>query len=127
MLDEDHEDVAGRSPAVGLALALTGVAAMGGGGWLAVTGAERLVDLTGIGGSAVGLTAVALATTAEFVALIPAAVRRGIPELAAAGIVGSVLYNATVTLGAAAIVGSLTDTDVAGPAGVAVASPRPSQ
>lgn len=107
--------------AVGLVLALVGVAAMGGGGWLAVGGAERLIDLTGVEGSVVGLTAVALATTAEFVALIPAAIRRGIPELAAAGIVGSVLYNSTVTLGAAALVGTLTNTNVAGPAAVAVA------
>ncbi len=50
-----------------------------------------------------GLTLVALATTSEFLALIPAALRRGIPELAAAGIVGSVIYNATVTLGVAAV------------------------
>lgn len=89
-------------------LALAVVAAMGTGGWLAVAGAERLIDLAGVGGSVVGLTAVALATTAEFIALVPAAVRRGVPELAAAGIVGSVLYNATVTLGAAALVGTLT-------------------
>lgn len=74
-----------RSAAVGLLLALTGVTAMGVAGWLAVAGAERVMDLTGVGGSVVGLTAVALATTAEFVALIPAAVRRGIPESAAAG------------------------------------------
>lgn len=117
-LDDDDD---GRSPATGLVLALTGVAAMAGGGWLAVSGAERVLDLAGVGGSVVGLTIVALATTAEFFALIPAAIRRGVPELAAAGIVGSVLYNATVTLGAAAVVGTLTDTGVADAAAAAVA------
>jgi cation:H+ antiporter len=118
-LREDDDEHQRRSPAVGLLLALAGVAAMGAGGWLAVAGAERVIDLTGFAGSVVGLTAVALATTAEFVALIPAAVRRGIPELAAAGIVGSVLYNATVTLGAAALIGTLTDTGVASAAAAA--------
>lgn len=120
-LSELHDDDArpARSPAVGLVLALAGVAAMGAGGWLAVVGAERLIDLAGVGGSVVGLTAVALATTAEFIALVPAAVRRGVPELAAAGIVGSVLYNATVTLGASALVGTLTDTGVGAAAAVA--------
>lgn len=119
-LREDDDEHQHRSRAVGLLLALAGVAAMGGGGWLAVAGAERVIDLTGVEGSVVGLTAVALATTAEFGALIPAAVRRGVPQLAAAGIVGSVLYNATVTLGAAALIGTLTDTGVAGAAAAAI-------
>lgn len=120
-MDEDDEDgeAPGRPAGVGLVLALVGVAAMGAGGWLAVAGAERLVALTGVAGSSVGLTAVALATTAEFLALVPAALRRGVPELAAAGIVGSVLYNATVSLGAGALVGDLTSPGVAVPAAVA--------
>jgi cation:H+ antiporter len=92
-------------------LAVVGIALMGAGGWLAVLGAERVIDLLGVVGSVVGLTLVALATTSEFLALIPAALRRWIPELAAAGIVGSVIYNATVTLGVAAAAQPL---DVAG-------------
>ena len=120
MVEEDGDDPDdARSPTVGLLLALVGVGAMGAGGWLAVAGAERLVALTGVAGSAVGLTAVALATTAEFLALVPAALRRGVPELAAAGIVGSVLYNATVSLGAGALVGDLSSPGVAVPAAVA--------
>lgn len=102
-LSEVLEDADDQTPASrGLVLAVVGIAFMGAGGWVAVLGAERVIDLLGVAGSVVGLTLVALATTSEFVALIPAAVRRGIPELAAAGIVGSVIYNATVTLGAAA-------------------------
>lgn len=119
MLEEEHAADDQRSSAAGLVLALVGVAMMGSGGWLAVSGAERLVELAGVAGSAVGLTVVALATTAEFVALVPAAVRRGIPELAAAGIVGSVLYNATVSLGAGAVVADLASTGVIVPAAVA--------
>lgn len=92
-----------RGPARGLALAVVGLSVMGAGGWAAVTGAERIVAGLGIAETAVGLTLVALATSAEFVALVPAAARRGMPELAVAGIIGSVAYNATVTLGGAAL------------------------
>jgi cation:H+ antiporter len=85
-----------------------------------VLGAERVIDLLGVSGSVVGLTLVALATTSEFVALIPAALRRGLPELAAAGIVGSVIYNATVTLGMAAVAQPLQVTGLVAPAAAAV-------
>lgn len=112
MHEADADGAHERPPAIGLVLALVGVAMMGGGGWLAVGGAERLIELTGVAGSSIGLTVVALATTAEFLALIPAAVRRKMPELAAAGIIGSVLYNATVSLGAGAAIGGLATTGV---------------
>ena len=106
---EALEDDGPDEPAIrGLALALGGIALMGAGGWAAVTGAERAVAALHVDGTAIGLTLVALATTAEFVALVFAAWRRGVPELAVAGIVGSVAYNATVTLGAAALLGGLT-------------------
>jgi cation:H+ antiporter len=86
------------------ALVVAGVAAMAGGGWLAVSGAERIVSSLGLRQSVVGLTFVALATTAELFALVWAAFRRGVEELALAGVLGSALYNATATLGAAALV-----------------------
>ena len=43
----------------------------------------------------------ALATSAEMVALVWAARRRGLTEVVVAGTVGAVAYNATVTLGLA--------------------------
>jgi cation:H+ antiporter len=61
-----------------------------------VVRALRLTD------SGVGLTLLALATTAELFALAWAAARRGVSEIAVAGMVGSVAYNATASLGAAA-------------------------
>jgi cation:H+ antiporter len=82
---------------------LGGVAIMAIGGWVAVLGAERLVDALGVTDSVIGLSVVALATTAELFALAFAALRRGIGELAVAGVVGSAGYNATVTLGGAAV------------------------
>lgn len=109
-------DAAGRSPAVGLLLALVGVALMAVGGDVAVRGAVRVVDSLGRSDSAVGLTILALATTAELFAIVWAAARHDVPELAVAGIVGSAVYNATATLGVAALVEPLHDQDVAGPA-----------
>jgi len=60
-------------PALGLVLALGGVALMAAGGWLAVGGAERVVAALSLADSAVGLTLLALATTAELFALAWAA------------------------------------------------------
>jgi cation:H+ antiporter len=74
------------------------------GGALAVRGAEGLVEVFGVGESVVGLTVLALATSAEMVALVWAARRRGLTELVVAGTVGAVAYNATVTVGLAALV-----------------------
>jgi cation:H+ antiporter len=86
---------------------LLGVLAMVVGGFLAVRGAESLVDALGVGESVIGLTVLALATSAEMVALVWAARRRGLSEVVVAGTVGAVAYNATVTLGAAALVSPL--------------------
>ncbi len=99
----DGDDATGRS----LGLVLIGVVAMVVGGALAVRGAEGLVDVLHLGESVVGLTVLALATSAEMVALVWAARRRGLTDLVVAGAVGSVAYNATVTLGLAALVSPL--------------------
>jgi cation:H+ antiporter len=98
--DDEHPD---RSPARSLALGVAGLALMLVGGDLAVRGAERLVDSLGRSDSAVGLTVLALATTAELFALVLTAARHDVPEIAVAGVVGSAAYNATATLGAAAL------------------------
>lgn len=62
-----------------------------------------LVDALGVADSVVGLSVVALATTAELFALVVSAHRHHVSELAVAGVVGSAGYNATVTLGGAAL------------------------
>jgi cation:H+ antiporter len=103
-LEERDEGSGHASDSRAALLVLLGVAAMAGGGWLAVSGADRIVSSLGLAQSVVGLTFVALATTAELFALVWAAYRRGIEELALAGVVGSALYNATATLGVAALV-----------------------
>jgi cation:H+ antiporter len=109
--------------ALGLALALAGVALMAGGGWLAVGGAERVVAALRLTDTAVGLTLLALATTAELFALAWAAMRRGVSEIAVAGVVGSVAYNATASLGVAALVRPLAVSGILVPAIAAAALP----
>ncbi len=89
---------------IGLLLVVAGIGIMAAGGWLAVIGAERLVEVLAVTDSVVGLSLVALATTAELFALAVSAHRHRVSELAVAGVVGSVGYNATVTLGGAALV-----------------------
>lgn len=51
-----------------------------------------------------GLTAIGLATSVELVVLVVAAARRGVTEAAVAATIGSFAYNATMTLGGAALV-----------------------
>ena len=89
-----------RPPAGPCCWCCSGVLGMVVGGFLAVRGAEGLVDVLGVGESVIGLTVLALATSAEMVALVWAARRRGLTEVVVAGTVGAVAYNATVTLGA---------------------------
>ena len=118
-----EEDGRSRPAALGLMLALGGVVLMAAGGWLAVGGAERVVAALSLADSAVGLTLLALATTAELFALAWAAARRGVSEIAVAGVVGSVAYNATASLGAAALVRPLAVGGILAPAIAAAALP----
>jgi hypothetical protein len=82
-----------------------------------------VVRALGLTGSAVGLTLLALATTAELFALAWAAMRRGVSEIAVAGVIGSVAYNATATLGVAALIQPLSATGLLAPAIAAAALP----
>jgi cation:H+ antiporter len=120
---DDAEDGESRPAALGLALAMGGVALMAAGGWLAVGGAERVVRALHLTDTAVGLTLLALATTAELFALAWAAMRRGVSEIAVAGVIGSVAYNATATLGVAALVRPLAAGGILAPAIAAAALP----
>ncbi len=94
-------------PARDIALVLAGVLLMVLGGAVAVLGAERLVDATGLTDGPVGLTLLALATSAEMLALVVASRRHGVEEVAVAGALGAVAYNATVSLGVGALVAPL--------------------
>jgi cation:H+ antiporter len=112
-----------RPAAFALALAVAGLVVMTAGGAAAVDGAERLVRALGRSDAEIGLTVLALATTAELFALVLAAARRGVHEVAVAAVVGSAAYNATATLGAAALVQPLPPAGVRGAALLAAALP----
>lgn len=94
-------------PSRSLLMVLLGLLGMVVGGLLAVRGAEGLVDVFGVTDSVIGLTVLALATSAEMVALVWSAHRRGITEVVVAGAVGAVAYNATVSIGLGALVSPL--------------------
>jgi cation:H+ antiporter len=112
-----------RSQGIALLLTLVGLAVMTAGGEAAVEGATRVVRSLHQDDTAIGLTLLALATTAELFALVFAAARHDVGEVAVAGIVGSAAYNATATLGTAALVRPLTTGAVLGPAVAAAALP----
>jgi cation:H+ antiporter len=112
-----------RAPGVALLLTVVGLAVMTAGGKAAVEGATRLVENLDQTDTAIGLTLLALATTAELFALVLAAARHDIGEVAVAGIVGSAAYNATATLGTAALVAPLRTGPVLGPAVAAAVLP----
>jgi cation:H+ antiporter len=119
----EEEGEKDRAPGLALVLTLVGLAVMTAGGKAAVEGATRLVDSLSLDDTAVGLTLLALATTAELFALVLAAARHDVGEVAVAGIVGSAAYNATATLGTAALVRPLDTGPVVGPAVAAAALP----
>jgi cation:H+ antiporter len=120
-LDDEPEEASHRWR--GLTLAIVGIAIMATGGWVAVVGADNLVEALGVAESVVGLSIVALATTAELVALAVSAHRRDLSELAVAGVVGSAGYNATVTLGGAALARPIATAGILGPAWLAAGLP----
>lgn len=95
---------AGVAASAGLAKAVAGIVVMTAGGVAAVAGAQRVVTGSGTTDSVVGLTLLALATSAEMLALVVAAHRHAVAEIAVAGAVGAVAYNATVSLGVAPLV-----------------------
>lgn len=90
-----------------LGLCLVSLAMMGAGGNFTVDGARGLAAWLGLSETIIGLTVVALATSAEMVALSIVPVLKGHPELTVGAILGSYAYNSTLTLGAAALVSPL--------------------
>jgi cation:H+ antiporter len=93
-----------RRPVRSTGLAVLGLMLVTFGGWAAVSGAERIVTGLDLSGSGVGLTLVAFATSSELLALLWAARRHRVTEIAVAALVGSVVGNATATLGIATLV-----------------------
>jgi cation:H+ antiporter len=122
-LEDDGDSERVRVSAIPLVLVLVGIVIMTLGGRIAIAGAECVVSALSVSDTAVGLTFVALATTAELLALIFSAARRQVSDLAVAAVLGSAAYNATATLGIAALARPLTAADPAIAALTAAALP----
>jgi cation:H+ antiporter len=93
-----------------LALVLVGVATLAIGSIVLV---EAIRSISGVESTQteLSLTLVGFATTLELVVLAWSTARRGVTEAAVAAVVGSFAYNATMSLGAAALVRPLSIAD----------------
>lgn len=86
-----------------LLLVAGGLAAIIAGATVLVAAIRHLTDVQA-DQTRLGLTVIGFATAFELVVLAVAAARRGATEVVAAAVIGSFAYNATMTLGAAALV-----------------------
>jgi cation:H+ antiporter len=93
-----------------LALVLVGVAALAVGSIVLVEAIRSISDIESTQTN-LSLTLVGFATTLELVVLAWSAARRGATEAVVAAVVGSFAYNATMSLGAAALVRPLSIAD----------------
>ena len=93
-----------------LALVLLGVTALALGSIILVEAVRSISDVESTQ-TGVSLTLVGLATTLELVVLAWSAARRGVTEAVVAAVVGSFAYNATMSLGAAALARPLVIAD----------------
>jgi cation:H+ antiporter len=111
-LEEAAESTAGGRVGRELVVVVAGLAAMVVGATLLVDGVRELVEAEA-DQARLSLTIVGFATGFELVVLAWSSARRGITEAVVAGVVGSFAYNATMTLGVAAVVRPLQVTDAA--------------
>jgi cation:H+ antiporter len=88
-------------------LFVLGLALLVGGADLLVRGAARLATAAGVSALVVGLTVVALGTSAPELAVTVAATYRGEPDLAVGNVVGSNIMNILLILGMSAMVAPL--------------------
>jgi cation:H+ antiporter len=100
---EEHVDPS-RSTWLSTLMVVGGIAAMTGGGKLAIDGAVRVAGMLGISDSLIGLTVVAVGTSLpELVSSIVAA-RRGKADIAVGNAVGSNVFNIFWILGISAVI-----------------------
>ncbi len=98
-----HDAATSERPRIGeVAWVFAGVGGMVAGAWLLVESVRSLTDVEATQ-TTLALTVVGFATAFELVVLAWSAARRGITEAVVAAVVGSFAYNATMSLGAAAL------------------------
>lgn len=95
---------------VELVTVVAGLAAIAIGSVMLVEAVRQITDVEATQ-TRLGLTLVGFATSFELVMLVFSAARRGLTDVALAGVVGSFGYNLTMSLGAGALVRPLSVTD----------------
>jgi cation:H+ antiporter len=102
--DEAVADRAGRHPAAAVGLLAAGLLALSVGATWLVGGATDIARQWGVSELVIGLTVVAIGTTAPEIATSVVAAIRGEQDLAVANVVGSNLFNLLGVLGLTAVV-----------------------
>jgi cation:H+ antiporter len=111
-VEEAAEQPVVHSPLpVALLWVLLGVALLAGGGWILVWGAVGLARAAGVSDALIGLTVIAIGTSAPELVTSLLAARRGQHQIAVANIVGSNLFNILLVLGATGLFGTLPVAD----------------
>ncbi|MEO5510783.1 MAG: calcium/sodium antiporter [Longimicrobiales bacterium] len=94
-------------PITAIGLILLGLAFLAGGGESLVRGATGIARLAGVTPAVIGLTVVAIGTSTPELVVSFVAAMRGQSEIAVANVVGSSIFNITLTLGVTAMIFAL--------------------
>ena len=86
------------------ALVAAGVALLGGGAWLAIENAVAVAEMFGMSDRLIGITVIAVGTSAPELITSIIAIRRGHADIGIGNIVGSNIYNVLMITGVAAAV-----------------------
>jgi cation:H+ antiporter len=100
-----------RSPRSGLAMAVLALAGLVVGAMVAGDGTRGILDTFQIGGTVFGITIATLVLSLEDVFITVEPQRRGAPEIAAANIIGSVVFSVTAKLGIVLLIGGAITVD----------------
>jgi cation:H+ antiporter len=100
-----------RSPRSGLAMAVLALAGLVVGAMVAGAGTRGILDTFQIGGTVFGITIATLVLSLEDVFITVEPQRRGAPEIAAANIIGSVVFSVTAKLGIVLLIGGAITVD----------------
>ena len=91
---------------------LSGFALLMGGGEGLVQGATRISENLSVSPLVVGFTVVAVGTSLPELAVVLAAITANTPDIAIGGVLGSNVANVMLVLGAAAVLGAKSDTEI---------------
>ena len=91
---------------------LSGFALLMGGGEGLVQGATRISENLSVSPLVVGFTVVAVGTSLPELAVVLAAISANTPDIAIGGVLGSNVANVMLVLGAAAVLGAKSDTEI---------------